>query len=157
MYHIRQQFNLLYILEREKYYTKLFSLFGCFFKINILKRWSSIWNCTSVPIAVSRNTFITSRKVFKTCSKLENLSILHIEYEQLIYCVVIYVFGIKRGFSLVIFLYRSSGTSVNPCQKFINFCLLFLVHFAHQGAIKFLRSLCPYNGIPNLNFVFKRW
>ena len=33
---------------------------------------------------MSRKPPFTSRKVFTTCNKLENLSILHIEYEQLI-------------------------------------------------------------------------
>lgn len=100
------------------------------------------------------NASITSRKVSTTCCKLEILSIFHIEYEQLIYWVFIYDFWIKRGSSLVIFLYRSfDTTSLKPCEKVIISCLLLVVHIAHQGTITFLRLWCPYNDIPNLNFV----
>ena len=37
MYHIGQQFNLLFILEREKYYIKVIQFVWVFFKISIPK------------------------------------------------------------------------------------------------------------------------
>lgn len=129
-----------YIKLKEKNITRNYSgCLGILKKTNIPNWWTLIWNYSSILIALSRNISISSRKIFTTCSKFENLCILCIEYEQLIYCVIVYVYGIRRGSNLVIFLSTSPGTSLSLC------------------AIRFIRYLCPYNDMSNLNFVFKRW